>query len=153
MRDEILKATKEAMKSRNELELSTLRLMNAAIKELDIEARSGDPDSEEVNDQIIMSRFATMIKQRRESAAAYKKGGRADLAERELQEIKIIEGFLPRQLDEAEIQSAVDDAMDESGAESIKDMGKVMAVLKSKFTGQMDFAQVSNLVKQRLSDM
>ncbi len=127
MRDEILKATKEAMKSKNEIELSTLRLMTAAIKELDIEARGKDPDSDIVDDQAIIARFSTMIKQRRESAEAYKNGGRDELAAREIEEIGIIERYLPRQLSESEVNDAIDGAIAATGASSVKDMGKVMA--------------------------
>ncbi len=153
MRDEILKATKEAMKSQNEVELSTLRLMSAAIKELDIEARSKDPDSEEVSDSAIMERFGTMIKQRRESALAYKKGKRKDLAERELEEISVIERYLPRQLQDNEVAEVVEATIASEEASSIKDMGKVMKALKAAYPGQMDFAETSILVKKRLAEM
>ncbi len=153
MRDEIATATKVAMKNKDEVELSTLRLMNAAIKELDIEARGKNPDSDEVDDQVIMARFATMIKQRRESAEAYRKGNRADMAERELQEITVIERYLPRQLEDSEVEEAISQALDATEASSVKDMGKVMSELKEKYMGQMDFAQTSALVKKRLSEL
>ncbi len=153
MRDEIATATKVAMKNKDEVELSTLRLMNAAIKELDIEARTKNPDSDEVDDQAIMARFATMIKQRRESADAYKKGNRPEMAEREMQEITVIERFLPRQLSAEEVNAAIDEAIESTEASSIKDMGKVMSALKEQYTGQMDFAETSALVKKRLSEL
>lgn len=149
MRDQITAALKDAMKSKEAERLSTLRLINAAIKDRDIALR-GEGGEATVGDDEILGILGKMVKQRQESARAYEEGGRLELAEKELSEIKIINDFLPRQLNEAETADAVDAAIQEVGADSIRDMGKVMGVLKSKFTGQMDFGKVGPMVKQRL---
>lgn len=142
---------KQAMKDKAVDRLSTLRLVNAAIKDKDIAARAeGNDDG--VGDGEVLAILGKMAKQRLESARAYEEGGRLDLAERERAEIVVIEEFLPRQLDEAETQAAVDAALAETGATSIRDMGKVMGVLKAKYTGQMDFGSVGPLLKDRLSN-
>jgi len=150
MRDRVNSALKQAMKDKQPERLSTLRLINAAIKDRDIDARS-DGNDEGVPDSEILAILGKMAKQRQESARAYEEGGRLDLAERERAEIVIIEEFLPRQLSLAEVDKAIDAAVAEIGAQSIRDMGKVMAALKAKYTGQMDFGAVGPAVKDRLS--
>lgn len=149
LRNKISVALKKAMKDKDAARLSTLRLINAAIKDKDIDARATGQD-EGVGDSEVLAILGKMTKQRAESARTYEEGGRLDLAERELEEIKVIEEFLPNQLDEAASAQAVDAAITEVGADSIRDMGKVMAVLKAKYTGQMDFGTVGPMVKNRL---
>ncbi len=150
MRDRVGTALKEAMKSKEADRLSTLRLINAAIKDKDIALRGSDNEEGGVSDDDILGILGRMVKQRQESARAYEEGGRLELAEKELSEIKVIEDFLPRQLSEEEALDAVDAAIKEAGAESIRDMGKVMAVLKGKYTGRMDFGKAGPAVKARL---
>ncbi|MQQ08006.1 GatB/YqeY domain-containing protein [Epibacterium sp. SM1979] len=142
-------ALKQAMKDKASERLATLRLINAAIKDREIAARV-DGDDGGIGDGEILAILGKMTKQRSESARAYEEGGRLDLAERELSEISVIQEFLPKQLDEEEITSAIRDAVAETGAASIRDMGKVMGALKAKFTGQMDFGKVGPLVKDQL---
>lgn len=149
MRNRVNLALKDAMKAKEADRLSTLRLINAAIKDRDIAARGNGEDGG-VSDAEVLGIMGKMVKQRQESARAYEEGGRLELAEKELAEIKVIEEFLPRQLSEAESAAAVDAAIAEVGAESIRDMGKVMAVLKTRHTGQMDFGRVGPMVKDRL---
>ncbi|MEM9638414.1 MAG: GatB/YqeY domain-containing protein [Pseudomonadota bacterium] len=150
LRAKVSTALKQAMKDKAADRLSTLRLINAAIKDKDIAARAeGNEDG--VGEAEVLSILGKMSKQRLESARAYEEGGRLDLAERERSEIKVIEEFLPQQLSEAEAEQAVSEAVAEVGADSIRDMGKVMAVLKAKYTGQMDFGSVGPKVKARLS--
>lgn len=150
MRDRLSAALKDAMRAKEADRLSTLRLINAAIKDRDIAAR-GEGTEGPVSDEVILGLLGKMVKQRQESARAYEEGGRLELAEKELSEIKVIEEYLPRQLTEAESGAAVVAAIAEVGAVSIRDMGKVMAVLKGKYTGQLDFGRVGPLVKERLS--
>ena len=149
MRERIGAALKDAMKSRDAERLSTLRLINAAIKDKDIALR-GEGGDATVGDADVLAILGRMVKQRQESARAYEEGGRLELAEKELAEIKVIEDFLPRQLSPDEVGAAVDAAIAEVGASSIRDMGKVMAALKAKYTGQMDFGAVGPMVKDRL---
>ncbi|MDG1377358.1 MAG: GatB/YqeY domain-containing protein [Yoonia sp.] len=149
MRDRITAALKDAMKAKDVERLSTLRLINAAIKDRDIALR-GTGEEGGVGDPEILAILGKMVKQRQESARAYEEGGRLELAEKELSEIKIIEDYLPRQLSEAESEAAVDAVIAQVGAQSIREMGKVMAVLKDTYTGQMDFGKVGPLVKNRL---
>lgn len=149
LRDRIAAALKDAMKSREAERLSTLRLINAAIKDKEIAVR-GDGGEGMVGEAEILAILGRMVKQRQESARAYEEGGRLELAEKELSEIKVIEEFLPRQLSEEEIDAAVGKAIAEVGASSIRDMGKVMAALKARYTGQMDFGAVGPMVKDRL---
>ena len=149
LRTRINAALKEAMKAKEAERLSTLRLINAAIKDRDIAARSDGEDSV-VNDDVVLSLLGKMVKQRQESARAYEEGGRLELAEKERAEIRTIEDFLPRQLDGDEVQNAVDAAIEKIGATSIRDMGKVIAELKGQYTGQMDFGSVGPMVKERL---
>jgi uncharacterized protein YqeY len=149
LRNKISVALKKAMKDKDAARLSTLRLINAAIKDKDIDARATGQD-DGVSESEVLAILGKMTKQRAESARTYEEGGRLDLAERELEEITVIEEFLPNQLDEAASARAVDAAITEVGADSIRDMGKVMAVLKAKYTGQMDFGTVGPMVKNRL---
>ena len=149
MRNRVNAALKQAMKDKAVNRLSTLRLINAAIKDKDIEAR-GTGEDVGVSDDQVLAILAKMTKQRQESARAYEEGGRLDLAERELAEIAVIEEFLPRQLDDGEVTAAIEAAVAETGAGSIRDMGRVMAVLKARFAGQMDFGKVGPLVKDQL---
>lgn len=149
LREQLQTSLKEAMKAKQADRLSTLRLINAAIKDREIALR-GEASDGEVGEAEILAILGKMVKQRQESARAYEEGGRLELAEKELNEIKVLGEFLPRQMDEAEVAAAVDAAIAESGATSIRDMGKVMAVLKGKYTGQMDFGAVGPAVKNRL---
>ena len=149
LRDRLQTALKEAMKAKEADRLSTLRLINAAIKDREIAIR-GEADAGEVGEGEILQIMGKMVKQRQESARAYEEGGRLELAEKELAEIGVIQEFLPRQMDQAEIAAAVDAAVAETGAASIRDVGKVMAALKGRYTGQMDFGAVGALVKARL---
>ncbi|RZW02738.1 MAG: GatB/YqeY domain-containing protein, partial [Rhodobacteraceae bacterium] len=141
LRSRFGEALKAAMKEREVDRLSTLRLINAAIKDRDIAKRSegGDGGDAGVGEADILQILGKMVKQRQESARAYEEGGRLEMAEKERAEIVVIEEFLPRQLDEDETAKAVDKAIKETGANSIRDMGKVMGELKSRYTGRMDF--------------
>ncbi|WP_319824303.1 GatB/YqeY domain-containing protein [Thalassovita sp.] len=150
LRERINSALKQAMKDKAAERLSTLRLINAAIKDRDIAAR-GEGKDDGVNDAEVLAILGKMIKQRQESARTYEEGGRLDLAERERAEIVVIEDFLPRQLSEEEVSDAVEAAIKATEASSIRDMGKVMGELKSKYTGQMDFGSVGPMVKDKLS--
>jgi len=150
MRDAIKTALNQAMKNKDSKRLSTLRLINAAIKDRDIAARAEGNDVG-VSDDEVMAILGKMVKQRQESARVYEEGGRLDLAERERSEIEVIEEFLPRQLDGEEVDEAIDTAIRETGAESIRDMGKVMAALKAKYTGQIDFGAAGPKVKAALT--
>jgi uncharacterized protein len=149
IRDRLAQALKEAMKSRDADRLSALRLINAAIKDRDI-ARRGDGLGEDgVPDAEILSILGKMVKQRQDSARLYEEGGRLELAQKEEAEIAVIEEFLPRQLTQTEIDAAIDAAVVETGAASIRDMGRVMAALKARHTGQMDFAAAGAAIKAR----
>ena len=150
LRASIIAATKQAMKDKAANRLSTLRLISAAIKDRDIAARAEGND-EGVGDDELLAILGKMTRQRSESAKTYEEAGRIDLAERELEEITVIEEFLPRQLDDAEVDVAIDAAIRTVGAASIRDMGKVMGELKGKYTGQMDFGSVGAKVKGKLS--
>ena len=150
LRASIMAATKQAMKDKAANRLSTLRLISAAIKDRDIAARAEGND-EGVGDDELLAILGKMTRQRSESAKTYEEAGRIDLAERELEEIAVIEEFLPRQLDEDEVNTAIDAAITTVGAASIRDMGKVMGELKSKYTGQTDFGSVGAKVKAKLS--
>ncbi|WP_375174945.1 GatB/YqeY domain-containing protein [Pseudooceanicola sp.] len=149
LRETILAALKQAMKDRDADRLSTLRLINAAIKDRDIALR-GEGREDGVDDNEVLGILGKMVKQRQESARAYEEGGRIDLAEQERKEIGYIEDFLPRQLTDEEVARAVDKAITSVGATSIRDMGKVMGALKAQYTGQMDFGAVGPVVKARL---
>lgn len=150
MRSRVSTALKEAMKAKDAERLSTLRLINAAIKDRDIALRGTEEEAKGCGDTEVLSILGRMVKQRHESARAYEEAGRLELAEKELEEIKVIEDFLPRQLTSEESEAAVDKAITEVGAQSIRDMGKVIGILKGKYTGQMDFGKVGPMVKDRL---
>ena len=149
MREIINEAVKDAMRSKDKLRLSTLRLINAAIKDKDIALRVEDrPDGVSLSE--ILQILGKMVKQRQESARAYEEGGRLELAEQELSEIKIVEEFLPRQLSDDDVAKAIQKIISSVGATSIRDMGKVMASLKEKYTGQMDFGKAGATIKKIL---
>ncbi len=150
LRTKLNEAMKDAMRARDQAALGTIRLILAKLKDTDIAART-EANREGVADDKILSMLQSMIKQRNESIALYEKGARQDLADKEKAEITVIERFLPRQMDEAAVDAAVRDAMAASGAKTIKDMGGVMAALKAKYAGQMDFAKASAAVKKALS--
>ncbi len=149
LRARISDALKDAMKAKDAARLSTLRLINAAIKDRDIALRGDGRDDGVTSDEVLQI-LGKMVKQRQESARAYEEGGRLELAEKERSEIVVIEDFLPKQLSEDEVAAAIDKAVKTTGAELIRDMGKVMGELKGKYTGQMDFSQVGPMVKDRL---
>lgn len=149
LRAKIQDATKEAMRARDQVRLSTLRLIGAAIKDREIALR-GEAGQAELAPEDITALLSRMVRQRQESARAYEEGGRLELAERETQEIAIIQEFLPRQLDPAEIAAAIDRAVADLGAASVRDMGRVMAALRERHAGQMDFGAAGALVKSRL---
>lgn len=148
LRDRLQAALHEAMKTRQAARLSTLRLINAAVKDRDILSR-GEGGDQQVPDSEITAILGKLIRQRQESAHAYDEAGRLELAERERAEIVVIREFLPRQLSEAEIEAAIEAAIAETAAVSIRDIGKVMAALKTRHAGQMDFAAVGARVKAR----
>ncbi|MGR3502788.1 GatB/YqeY domain-containing protein [Pseudaestuariivita sp.] len=150
LRTRLSKALKQAMKDKDAGRLGTLRLIMAAIKDREIAAR-GEGREAGIADDEILAILGKMVKQRQESARAYEEGGRLDLAEQELSEITVVEEFLPRKLSDAEVETAVSAAIAEVEASSIRDMGRVMGVLKGKYTGQMDFGVVGPMVKTRLS--
>jgi uncharacterized protein len=149
LRDDINNAVKEAMKAKEERKLSTLRMVNSSIKNADIDARGqGKPP---LSDADLLGLFQKMIKQRQESIELYDKGGRAELAAQEREEIAIIAAYLPKQMSEDDVKKAISAVIAETGAAGIKDMGKVIGVLKGKYAGQMDFAKASGLVKAALT--
>ena len=148
MRDAVNAATKEAMKARDADRTSTLRMIGAAIKDRDIEARGAGKGT--ATDDELKALLAKMIKQRQESASIYEQNARPELAEKERTEIAVIQGFLPAQMDEAQVAAAIDAAIAETGAASVKDMGKVMGALKGKYAGQMDFSAANGVVKAKL---
>ncbi|WP_417625809.1 GatB/YqeY domain-containing protein [Pararhodobacter aggregans] len=150
LRTRISEDLKTAMKAKDQLRLSTLRLINAAIKDRDIALR-GQGEDREMSEGEITSVLSRMVKQRQESARAYEEGGRLELVERELAEIAVIEDYLPRQLSDEEVEAAIAEAITELEANSIRDMGRVMNALKAKYTGQMDFGAIGPVVKARLS--
>ena len=149
LREKLQSATKDAMRARAADRLSTLRLMSSAIKDREIAGRS-EAGVVEVTEADILSVFARMVKQRHDSAKAYAAGGRPELEARELAEIAVIEEFLPKQMAGADLDAAIAAAVAEVGATSVKDMGRVMAVLKAQYAGQMDFGVVGGLIKARL---
>ncbi|ADE40474.1 GatB/YqeY domain-containing protein [Candidatus Puniceispirillum marinum] len=151
MRDRITDAMKQALKAKDQVALGTMRLIMAALKDRDIAAR-GNGNQDGISDDDILSMLQTMIKQRNESAKMYRDGDRIELAEAEEAEIKIIQSFLPAQLDDAAMNKAIKATIAETGASSVKDMGQVMASLKTNFAGQMDFSAVSQMVKSILMD-
>ena len=150
LRDNINTAMKDAMKAREERRVSTLRLMNAAIKNADIEARGAG--KEPLNEHDLLSLFQKMIKQRQESVELYDKGGRPELAQQERDEIAIIGAYLPKQMSDAEAGTAISAILHELNAQSMKDMGRAMAALKERFAGTMDFAKASAKIKELLGN-
>ena len=149
LRDSINNAMKEAMKARDERRVSTLRMMNAAIKNADIEARG--QGKEPLNEADLMSLFQKMIKQRQESAELYEKGGRPELATQEKGEITIIPSYLPQQMSDVEAGSVIQALVHEINAATMKDMGRVMAAMKERYAGKLDFSKASGAVKKILS--
>lgn len=149
LRARITDDLKEAMKAKDQLKLSTLRLINAALKDRDIAMR-GEGEDHVMSDAEITAILSRMVKQRQESARAYEEGGRLELVEREMDEIGVIEAYLPRQLSGDEAEAAISAVVEELGASSIRDMGRVMNLLKERYTGQMDFGAVGPMVKARL---
>jgi len=149
MRETITAALQAATKARDARRVSTLRLVAAAIKDRDIAARTSG--KEKATDAELLELLAKMIKQREESRDIYADAGRAELAQQEGEEAAIIREFLPKQLSDDDMAKAIDDAIAETGAQSVRDMGKVMGVLKSRYAGQMDFGKASGAVKAKLS--
>jgi uncharacterized protein YqeY len=150
LRDKFNDALKEAMKAREQKRVSTLRLVNAAIKDRDIAGRTED-SREGVADDEILTLLAKMIRQREESAETYEKGGRPELAAGEREEIAIIREFMPKQMNDDEAKEAAKAVIAELGAASVKDMGKVMAALKERYAGQMDFGKAGAMVRALLT--
>ena len=148
IREQLQAAQVAAMKGGDKPRTAAIRLILSAVKNRDIELRTSDkaPD----DDALVVEVLQKMIKQRRESIAMYETGGRAELADAEKAEVAVIEDFLPRQMDEAETNAAIDAIVAETGASSVKDMGRVMAVLKERHASQLDMAKASGLVKARL---
>ena len=149
LRTRLSDTLKSSMKEKNERSVSTLRLILAALKDQDIAAR-GKGNKEGLSDDQILSLLQSMIKQRRESIKLYEQGGRMELAQREAEEIAVIEEFLPEQMSHDEMAIVITRIIGEVGAESLKDMGKAMGALKEQYAGQMDFAKASAMVKERL---
>ena len=149
LRDDINNAVKEAMKAKEERKLSTLRMVNSTIKNADIEARG--QGKEPLGDDAVLGVLQKMIKQRQEAIELYDKGGRAELAAQEREEIAVISAYLPKQMSEDDVKAAISAAIAETNAAGMKDMGKVIGVLKAKYTGQMDFSKASSLVKAALT--
>src|SRR3984885_11554926 len=149
LRDDINNAVKDAMRAKDERKLSTLRMVNSTIKNADIAARGeGKPA---LSDADLLAVFQKMIKQRQESVELYEKGGREELAAQERAEILVISAYLPQQMSEADVKAAIAAAIKDTGAASMKDMGKVVAALKAKHAGQMDFGKASGMVKAALT--
>lgn len=149
MRDRINTALKEATKAQQKRRMSTLRLINAAIKDRDIAARGAGKDG--VSDEDVLQILAKMIKQREESAATYEQAGRLDLCEQEREEIEIISGFMPHRMDDGEMESACRRVVSDIGAAGLRDMGKCMNTLKERYPGQIDFGRASKVVKDILA--
>ena len=149
LRDQINDELKQAMKAKDQRRVSTLRMVNSAIKNADIDARGQGKAA--LADGDLLALFQKMIKQRQESIELYDKGGRADLAGQEREEVAIIQKFLPQQMSEAETRAAIEAAVKETGAAGMKDMGKVIAALRARYAGQMDFGKVSGVVKAMLT--
>ena len=148
LRDDINNAVKEAMKAKEERKLSTLRMVNSTIKNADIDARGqGKPP---LSDADLLGLFQKMIKQRQESIAIYDANNRPELAEGERVEVAVISSYLPKQMSDEEVKAAIDKAIAETGAAGIKDMGKVIGVLRAAYAGQMDFGKASPMVKAAL---
>jgi hypothetical protein len=148
MRERFTTELKEAMKAGDKRRLGTIRLIHAALKDKDIEARGAGKG--QATDEEILGLLQKMIKQRQESMAIYDQNGRPELAQAEREEAEVIQGFLPQQMDEAETRKAIEAAIAETGAASMKDMGKVIGTLRGQYAGRMDFAKASGLVKEML---
>ncbi len=149
-RTELNNAMKEAMKAKQELTLSTVRMINAGIKSRDIDARpSGNTTG--ITDSEILSLMQSMIKQRQESAEMYKTANRQDLYDREMGEIAVIQRFMPQQMSESDVETAINGLITELDVKDIKDMGKVMAELKTRYAGQMDMTKASGAIRKRLT--
>lgn len=149
-REEFNAALKTALKDKDQTAISTVRLILAALKDRDISAR-GAGKGDGIDESEILSMLQSMIKQRQESAKVYCDAGREELAEREEAEIEVIQKFLPQQLSEEEVGAAIDKIIRETEASDIKDMGKVMGILKSEYAGQVDMGKASGMVKQKLT--
>jgi uncharacterized protein YqeY len=149
LRDDINNALKDAMKARDERRVSTLRLVNSALKNADIDARGRGLGP--LGDDELLGLLQKMIKQRHESIELYEKGGRPELAQQERDEIAIISAYLPKQMSEEDVKAAIAEAIRDTGAAGMKDMGKVIGALKAKYAGKMDFAKASALVKAALA--
>ena len=149
LRDDINNAVKDAMRAKDERKLSTLRMINSSLKNADIEARGQSKPP--LSDEDILGLLQKMIKQRQESVELYDKGGRPELAAQEREEIAVISAYLPKQMSEDEVKAAIAAVVSETGAASMKDMVKVIAALKAKYAGQMDFGKASGLVKAALT--
>ena len=149
LRDDINNAVKDAMRAKDERKLSTLRMVNSSLKNADIEARGQSKPP--LSDEDILGLLQKMIKQRQESVVLYDKGGRPELAAQEREEIAVISAYLPKQMSDDEVKAAIAATVTETGAAGMKDMGKVIAALKAKYAGQMDFGKASGLVKAALA--
>jgi uncharacterized protein YqeY len=150
LRDKLTADMKDAMKGGDKKKLATIRLMLSAVKEKDINTRTEGHDSALISDAAIMDVFTKMVKQRQDSITAFEQGGRPELAQNEKDELTIIQSYMPKQMDEAEAKAAVAEVIKAVGATSVKDMGKVMAELKAKFSGQMDMGKAGGIVKALL---
>jgi uncharacterized protein YqeY len=148
LRERFTAEMKEAMKAGDKGKLGAIRLIQAALKDKDIEARGNG--KEPLSDEEILALLQKMVKQRQESIAMYEQGGRTELAQQEKDEVAVITSYLPQQMDEAETRAAIEAAIAETGAASMKDMGKVVGLLRGKYAGRMDFAKASGLVKDML---
>ena len=150
LKTKIQTATKDAMRAKDSLRLSTLRLISAAIKDREIAARTCEGENTPMSDADLIAILAKMVKQRQDSARAYEEGGRLELAEKENAEIAVIEEYLPRKMSAEETRAALDEVVTSLGATSVRDMGRVMAELKARYSGQMDFGAVGPMVKEKL---
>jgi uncharacterized protein len=148
LRERFTTEMKVALKAGEKGRLGAIRLIQAALKDKDIEARGAG--KEPLSDEEILALLQKMVKQRQESITMYEQGGRAELAQQERDEVTVISSYLPQQMDEAETKAAIEAAIAETGAASMKDMGKVVAALRAKYAGRMDFAKASGLVKDLL---
>ena len=149
LREKFNEALKDAMRAKDARKVGTLRLINSALKDKDIEARG--LGKAPLNDEEVLALLQKMIKQRNDSIEAYEKAGRSDLVAQEQEEKAIIEAYLPQQMDLEEVKAAVTAVIASTGAASVKDMGKVMGELKAKFAGKMDFSKANGVVKELLS--
>lgn len=149
LREDLQNALKEAMKAKNMPEVNAVRMIIAGLKEKDVEARG--KGKKQAEDAELLAMMQSMIKQRNESIKLYNEGNRPDLAQKEQVEIAVIEKFLPKQLSEAEMSEVIKGIITQTGAQSVKDMGKVMGTLRSQYAGQMDFGKASEIIKSLLA--